>query len=145
MNKDLAQKDIDYAALILRLTLGTFFIVAGMAQLLEISGFAQTVSGFAIVPGDAAAAQGLAATLQRALIPWVEIILGLMLFFGLATSVVAVVVAFLAFVFAASRSFVDGGSIAKEILFVAVGLALMLMGGGRMSVDGHLRDRINKK
>ena len=133
MKKDSAQKDLNYAALILRVTLGTFFALAGLAQLANLAGFADNVSGFAIVSG------GGALTLAAALLPWVELVLGVMLIFGLATSVVAAVVALLSFAFAASTGFTSGASISKEVLFIATALALMLIGAGDISLDGKIR------
>ncbi len=135
MQKNLLGKDIDYAILILRLTIGVFFVLAGLAQVLEINGFVNTVSGFAIVHDTTT---GIV-TLAQEILPWIEIILGMLLFFGLGTALAGIVVAFLSFVFAAANGFVEGSSLVKEVLFVAVGLALMLTGGGSMSVDAYLK------
>ena len=57
---------------------------------------------------------------------------------GLSTSLVAAVTALLSFVFAVVTGFTQGASLAKEILFVAVALALMLLGGGAISLDGKI-------
>lgn len=139
MKKELFAKDIDYAILILRLAVGVFFMIAGLAQVLEINGFVNTVSGFAIVPIAAAEVT----TIAQAVLPWIEIILGVLLFFGLGTALAGILVAFLSFVFAAANGFVEGASLVKEILFVAVGLALMLTGGGSMSVDAYIKKNNN--
>jgi uncharacterized membrane protein YphA (DoxX/SURF4 family) len=125
-------KDTDYAALILRVSLGSFFVIAGLAQLVHLAGFVDTVKGFAIVNG---AGIGLAQTL----FPWIELVLGLMLIFGLATSLVSAITALLSFVFAAVNGFTSGASVSKEVLFIAVALALMLLGAGRISLDGKMK------
>lgn len=141
--KDMKQKtesrDIDCATLVLRLALGIFFLVAGTAQILSINGFMNTVSGFAIVDNALPIA-----SLQGVLFPWIEIILGFMLIFGIVTSLAGLLVAFLSFLFAASHGFVEGSSLVKEILFIAVGLALMLLGGGRFSLDARLRRKLSQ-
>lgn len=132
--KEISQKDVDYAALILRVTVGIFFAVAGLAQLANIAaGFVDTFSGFAIVVNA-----GTFGNVASSLLPWVELILGVLLIAGLGTSVVATVVAFLSFVFAAQHGFTSGVQLTQEILFVAAGLALMLLGGGNISLDGKI-------
>lgn len=130
--KEISQKDIDYATLLLRVTMGVFFTLAGLAQLANFAGLADSVSGFAIVDG------GRYLTLAGALLPWVELILGILLISGLATSLAAALIALLSFVFAAKTGFTSGASIAKEVLFVAVALALMLLGAGNISLDAKV-------
>ena len=133
---DHKQKDLDYATLILRVALGVFFAVAGLAQLTEAAaGLRGTVSGFAIVGTSGVI------SMQAALIPWIELILGVLLIAGLATSVVGAIVALLAFVFASTQGFITGTSLAKELMFVAVGLALMLLGSGNISLDAKIHGK----
>lgn len=127
------QKDLDFALLILRVSLGVFFVVAGLAQVANwAGGYRDSFSGFAIV------SQLGAPTLVSILFPWIEIIIGTLLIAGLATSVVAAVTALLSFVFAVITGFTQGASLSKDILFVAVALALMLLGGGAVSLDGKI-------
>ena len=127
------QKDLDFALLILRVSLGAFFVVAGLAQVANwAGGYRDTFSGFAIV--EQLGSQALISIL----FPWIELIIGMLLIAGLSTSLVAAVTALLSFVFAVVTGFTQGASLAKEILFVAVALALMLLGGGAISLDGKI-------
>src|SRR3989338_11342740 len=97
--KQISEKDFDYATLILRVVLGIFFAVAGLAQLASwAAGYKDTFTGFAII-----SQVGITPSLVGILVPWIELILGVLLIFGIATSVVAALVAFIAFVFVAAN------------------------------------------
>ena len=128
-----SQRDFDQATLILRVSLGIYFVVAGLAQLVNYIGLVDSVSGFGIVTSSFGG--GIVATM----FPWLELILGLLLILGLTTSIAAALIALASFLLAVVNGFTSGASLSKEILFIAVALALMLMGGGAYSLDGKVR------
>lgn len=137
MMKEINQKELDVALLLLRVVLGIYFVIAGLAQVATFAaGYREVFSGFAILgPIGGTATQ----TIVGILFPWIEIILGVLLVAGLATSVVAAVIALLSFVFTVIGGFIEGASLAKDILFVAVALVLMILGGGNISCDGTIK------
>ena len=57
--------------------LAAFFVVAGCAKILDPPGFAHEIHNFGIVPGPAVNAMAL-------VLPWLEVVTGLALFFGIA-------------------------------------------------------------
>ncbi len=132
------QKDFDLSSMVLRVSLGVYFIIAGLAQIVHYAGFADNISGYAIVSYiPYAGAQGVVA----ALFPWIELTLGLLLVLGLATTISALLAALISFMFTVANGFIEGASIARDVLFIAVSLALMLMGGGGYSLDHKVRGK----
>lgn len=132
------QKDFDLSSLVLRVALGAYFIIAGLAQLIDYAGLTDQVSGYAIIPYiPYPGAQGIIA----ALFPWIELTLGLLLVLGLATTLAALLAALVSFMFTVVNGFIEGASIARDVLFIAVSLALMLMGGGGYSLDHKVRGK----
>ncbi len=125
------QKDFDLSSLLLRVALGSYFIIASLAQLVSYAGFTNYISGYAIVPYvPYEGVQGVMA----ALFPWIELTLGLLLVLGLATTLAALFAALITFLFALINGFVEGTTI-------MVALSLMLMGGGGYSLDGKVRKK----
>lgn len=132
------QKDFDLSSLLLRVALGSYFIIASLAQLVSYAGFTNYISGYAIVPYvPYEGVQGVMA----ALFPWIELTLGLLLVLGLATTLAALFAALITFLFALINGFVEGTTIARDVLFIMVALSLMLMGGGGYSLDGKVRKK----
>jgi len=131
-----SEKDLNYAMLILRVALGLFFAIAGLAQLLNWAGFVDIVSGYAIIGGGTGS--------MAVVLPWIELVLGLMLIVGLATPLIGALVAFITFILAVVGGFTSGASLSKDIMFIAVALALMMVGAGDISLDGKIRGRKKK-
>ncbi len=57
--------------------LAAFFVVAGFAKIADPPGFAHEIHNYGIVPGVAVNAMAL-------VLPWLEVVTGLALFFGIA-------------------------------------------------------------
>ena len=76
----------------LQFVLAAFFVVAGIAKVADPPGFAHEIHNFQLVPGVAVNAMAL-------VLPWLEIVVGSALFFGIATRSAARILAVLLLVF----------------------------------------------
>ena len=81
----------------LQFVLAAFFVVAGIAKVADPPGFAHEIHNYGIVPGFAVNAMAL-------VLPWLEIVVGLALFAGIAKRTAARILAFLLVVFIAALS-----------------------------------------
>ncbi len=72
--------------------LAAFFVVAGFAKIADPPGFAHEVHNYGLVPAAAVNAMAL-------VLPWLEVVVGLGLFFGLARRSAAKILAILLLVF----------------------------------------------
>jgi uncharacterized membrane protein YphA (DoxX/SURF4 family) len=81
----------------LRFVLAAFFVVAGIAKVADPPGFAHEIHNYQLVPGIAVNAMAL-------VLPWLEIVVGLALFLGIATRSAATILAFLLAVFIVALS-----------------------------------------
>ena len=81
----------------LQFVLAAFFVVAGIAKVADPPGFAHEIHNFQLVPGVAVNAMAL-------VLPWLEIVVGSALFFGIATRSAARILAVLILVFIVALS-----------------------------------------
>ena len=81
----------------LQFVLAAFFVVAGIAKVADPPGFAHEIHNYALVPDVAVNAMAL-------VLPWLEIVVGVALFLGLATRTAARILAILLFVFIGALS-----------------------------------------
>jgi uncharacterized membrane protein YphA (DoxX/SURF4 family) len=81
----------------LQFILAAFFVVAGVAKVADPPGFAHEIHNFGIVPGFAVNAMAL-------VLPWLEIVVGIALFVGIARRTATRILAFLLVVFIAALS-----------------------------------------
>jgi hypothetical protein len=72
--------------------LAAFFVVAGFAKIADPPGFAHEIHNFGIVPAVAVNAMAL-------VLPWLEVVTGLALFFGIAKRTAARILGILLLVF----------------------------------------------
>lgn len=72
--------------------LAAFFVVAGFAKIADPPGFAHEIHNYGIVPGVAVNAMAL-------VLPWLEVVTGLGLFFGIARRTAARILGILLLVF----------------------------------------------
>jgi putative oxidoreductase len=77
--------------------LAAFFVVAGIAKVVDPPGFAHEIHNYELVPGKAINAMALA-------LPWLEILAGVALFLGIATRTATRILAALLLVFIAALS-----------------------------------------
>lgn len=81
----------------LQFVLAAFFVVAGIAKVADPPGFAHEIHNYGLVPGAAVNAMAL-------VLPWLEIIVGVALFLGIATRTATRILGLLLVVFIAALS-----------------------------------------
>lgn len=119
-----------YGPLLIRLTLGLYFVLAGFAKLDNIPGFIKEVQGFHILPDHFA-------TLYAILLPYAEMGAGLLLVIGIWTTLAAVLSSLMLLSFViAFGAFPHGEHLFnKDILLLAASLSLLYSGAGALSID----------
>ncbi|GAB7040030.1 MULTISPECIES: MauE/DoxX family redox-associated membrane protein [Catenuloplanes] len=145
-----------WAGLVARLGLAAVWLYAGGAKVGDLAGSARAVNAYQLLPFDVAQVIG-------AMLPFVEVAVGLLLLAGLATRVSAVVSALLLMVFvagiasawarglqidcgcfgsggqlAAGESPTYGWEIARDVGFVLLAGYLIVRPDSRFSVDRYL-------
>ena len=123
--------DALYGPLIIRLAIGVYFLLAGLAKLDHIQTFIEAVQGFKILPTQFAAVYAI-------LLPYVEVGVGVLLILGIWTTLaaflsslmlVSYIVAIGIFPHSSSELF------NKDFILLAGTLSLMCTGAGALSVD----------
>lgn len=114
----------------IRVALGAYFLLAGLAKLDNIQGFIQEVQSFNILSPHMS-------TLYGILLPYVEIAGGTLLILGIWTTLAALLISLMLLSFVIAFGFFPrGGSMFnKDILLLAAALSLMYSGAGAMSID----------
>ncbi len=114
----------------IRLALGGYLFLAGMAKLENLRGFVGEVQKLAIMPDNVAAVYGV-------LLPYFEVLAGGLLVLGLWTTLGAVIAtihfATMLWVFGLFTS--TGMLFNKDVILLAAGLSIMYSGAGALSVD----------
>jgi uncharacterized membrane protein YphA (DoxX/SURF4 family) len=120
-----------WGPLIIRLTLGAYFVLAGWAKLGNAAGFIKEVHSFGILPGQAA-------TLYGILLPYFELAAGVLLIVGIWTTLAAMLTSLMLLSFViAFGAFPKGGELLfnKDILLLAASVSLLYSGAGALSID----------
>ncbi|NDC39656.1 MAG: DoxX family protein, partial [Proteobacteria bacterium] len=120
-----------YGPLFIRLTVGAYFIIAGMTKLDNPTAFVNEVQKFGILKEPLATLYGL-------LLPYVEILAGGLLVLGLWTTLAAILSSLMLLSFViALRVFSDPGShlFNKDIMVLGATLSLLWSGPGFFSID----------
>ena len=118
------------ATLFLRVPLGLFFLLAGLAKAGDPLGFVELVRSFSILPESLA-------TIYGYLIPYLEIVVGAAVILGLFTRWAALLMSLmlLSFIIAVGVN-PDAGPFNKDVILLGGSLALWLKGSHFWSVDG---------
>jgi uncharacterized membrane protein YphA (DoxX/SURF4 family) len=119
-----------YAPLFIRLTLGGYFLLAGVSKLPLLHAFIGQVKSLGVAPENVS-------TLYATLLPYLEIFVGGALLFGLWTTLVALMAAvmLLSFVFAFGIFPGEFRIFSKDIILAGGALSLMFSGPGAYSAD----------
>lgn len=118
-----------YAPLLLRIALGSFFLLTGKAQLASPQTLVDQVQALKIME------QHLA-TVFALLLPYLEIIAGTLILIGFWTTLAGIVAAVLVLPFIYSTGFLVGKHVFnKDLLILAASLSLLYSGAGAVSLD----------
>jgi uncharacterized membrane protein YphA (DoxX/SURF4 family) len=128
LSQPLGNKNI--GPLLIRITLGSYFLIAGIAKTDKLVIFADYVKNLGILPEPLAQAYGF-------LLPFVEIMVGIMLFFGIWTVLASLIssLMLLSFIFALGVYPNNSMFFNKDILLLATAVGLMNSGAGYFSFD----------
>ena len=144
--------------ILLRLILGSLFLVAGLQKIGEPAAFARSIANYRLISGELV-------TWSAVLVPWLEILIGSSLLLGWLTRISAMTATALSLGFAlfTGSALVRGLNVdcgcftgASEVsvahwlvnvLMIAAGTWLGLKGAPRLSVDSYLNnpDRLSLK
>lgn len=119
-----------YAPLFVRVPLGAYFILAGLAKLKAPLAFVDEIRKFNILPGTTADLFGI-------LLPYFEIISGGLLIIGLWTTAGALLASLLlgSFVYALGVKPDKMPLFNKDIILLGAAISLLYTGGGAFSID----------
>lgn len=119
-----------YAPMIVRLSLGAYFIMAGLSKFDLLAGFVDQVRAMGILPGNLAAVYGI-------LLPYVEVAVGGLLILGMWTTMVGVLAGLMILSFVAAFGIFPGHKeiFNKDIILLAAAASLLYSGPGAFSVD----------
>lgn len=119
-----------YAPLLVRYTLGGYFLLAGLYKLDNIGLFVEEVRQFDILSPDLAVLYGN-------FLPYLEIVTGAFLLLGLWTVLAAFIASLMLVSFIIALGIFPNTDrlFNKDIVLLAAALSLLYTGGGAMSVD----------
>jgi uncharacterized membrane protein YphA (DoxX/SURF4 family) len=119
-----------FAPLLIRATIGSYFLMAGLQKLDQIPAFVGQVQRFGILPNQLA-------TLYGMLLPYVEIMTGFLMLIGLWTTLTGVLGSLMLFSFIVAFGVFPNGSqfFNKDIILFAGTLSLILTGPGAWGLD----------
>lgn len=123
-----------FAPLFIRLTLGSYFVLAGFSKLPLLSAFIGQVKAFGVAPDNVA-------TLYATLLPYLEVFVGAAIVVGLWTTLVSLLAALLLFSFVVAFGIFPGEFqvFSKDIILSGAAVSLMFSGPGAYSIDNLRR------
>ena len=119
-----------WAPFFTRVTLGAYFVLAGLSKLEALAAFIQQVKGFGVLPDNAS-------SLYATLLPYSEVALGGFLVLGLWTTLMGLLSALMLLSFVFAFGFFPGHHdlFNKDIILLAASVSLMYSGPGLYSWD----------
>ena len=119
-----------YGPFLIRLTLGSYFIMAGLVKLENPQGFLEEVQRMALLPQSGSLLVGI-------ILPYVEIAAGTLLLVGFWTVLAALFtsIMLIAFIVAIGLKPTAFGPFNKDFILLAASLSIMYSGAGAFSVD----------
>lgn len=119
-----------YAPFFVRISLGGYFLLAGLMKINHIPAFIKEVQAFHILPAHLA-------TLYAIMLPYAEVVVGTMLLLGSWTTLAAILssLMLLSFVIAIGIFPSSGDLYNKDVILLCGSLSLLFSGAGAISVD----------
>ena len=119
-----------YGPLLIRVTLGAYFVLAGLAKMDNMAEFIAEVKKFDILPGHMAEVYAI-------LLPYFEIAAGGLMILGLWTTLAAITtsILLLSFIIALGAFPKSDHLFNKDIILLAASLSLLYTGAGAFSID----------
>jgi uncharacterized membrane protein YphA (DoxX/SURF4 family) len=119
-----------YGPMMIRLALGTYFILAGMGKLNLLAAFVDQVRSFGVLPGNMAAVYGI-------LLPYVEVTVGGLLVVGMWTTLSGILAGLLILSFVCAFGVFPGSHdiFNKDIILLSAACSLLYSGPGAFSID----------
>jgi uncharacterized membrane protein YphA (DoxX/SURF4 family) len=123
-----------WAPFLIRLSLGSYFVLAGLGKLEVLAAFIEQVRSFGMLPGNLAALYGT-------LLPYAEVFIGVMLIMGLWTTLMGLLAGGLLLSYVCAFGFFPGGHdlFNKDLILLATALSLMYSGPGIYALDNVRR------
>lgn len=128
-----------YGPLFIRISIGAYFIIAGLTKLDHIDAFVNQIRSFGFVSYPLATAYG-------GVLPYLEILTGLMLIFGFLTTIAASLCCVMLGTFIYAIGFFPYAKVAfasnlfnKDIILFCATISLFYSGPGAFSIDGFRR------
>lgn len=122
---------IEYAPFLFRLTLGSYFVIAGLMKLRNVEVFIQAVKDFGILPFHVA-------TLYGTLLPYIEVAVGVLLIIGMWMTLSSLIASLLLLSFTLAIGVFPNSNelFNKDIILLGGALSLLFSGAGALSIDG---------
>jgi putative oxidoreductase len=119
-----------FGPLIARLTVGAYFMMAGLSKLQMLSAFVAQVKTFGVLPDNAA-------SLYAVLLPYMETFIGGCFVLGLWTTMVGILASGLLISFVFAFGFFPGASdiFNKDVVLLGAVVCLLYTGPGAYSLD----------
>ena len=117
-----------YAGLFVRVPLGVYFVLAGLMKLKDPQAFVGVVQNYKVLPEPMA-------TLYGILLPYVEIIAGGFLVFGMWTTLAAIVCSLMLVSFLIALGIKDHLPFNNDVLLLGSAISLLYSGPGAWSFD----------
>lgn len=127
--------NIIYAPMLIRLSIGIYFVLAGLRKLDKLAEFVTVVEQFNVLPSQLA-------HLYATIIPYLEVAGGLLLVIGCWTSLAAILTSLMLISYIVAIGLFPHQSselFNKDLIFLAGTLSLLYSGPGAYSIDGFRR------
>ena len=123
-----------WAPFVIRLALGSYFVMAGLGKLEVLAAFIEQVKAFNILPSNVAA-------LYATLLPYIEVAIGGMMICGLWTTLTGILSGLLILSFVFAFGFFPGSNdlFNKDIILCAAACSLLFSGPGVYALDNIRR------
>ena len=123
--------DVSFGPFLIRISLGSYFVLAGLLKLDNLDAFLQIVSSFSLLPKQLAIIVG-------GILPYLEVASGILLVLGFWTTLAGFMSSILLISFIYMFGIYPKGSTElfnKDIILLCASISLLYTGAGMLSVD----------